>query len=136
MDKLRAAVSEFKNYTAKMKAAGRYDYDDMILWVLRAFREDEEILRKYQERYQYILVDEFQDTSGSQNELLRFILNYWETTNVFLITALISLIAFFPGALPMWSTDAQRWPISAGKYGLRRVFTQSRKFRCSPAVQV
>ena len=85
MDKLRAAVSEFKNYTAKMKAAGRYDYDDMILWVLRALREDEEILRKYQERYQYILVDEFQDTSGSQNELLRFILNYWETPNVFVV---------------------------------------------------
>src|ERR1700754_5256562 len=78
MKKLVAAVREYKNYDAKMKARGRYDYDDMIIWVLRAFSNNEEILRKYQERYQYILVDEFQDTSGSQNELLRFLLNYWE----------------------------------------------------------
>lgn len=85
MQKLLAAVSEYKNYDAKMKSRGRYDYDDMIMWVLKAFRENDEILRRYQERYQYILVDEFQDTSGSQNELLRFLLNYWDTPNVFVV---------------------------------------------------
>ncbi|MFD2148336.1 ATP-dependent helicase [Mucilaginibacter antarcticus] len=85
MEKLRIAVGEYKNYDAKMKARGRYDYDDMIIWVLKAFRESEEILRRYQERYHYILVDEFQDTSGSQNELLKFLLNYWETPNVFVV---------------------------------------------------
>ncbi|WP_184546847.1 ATP-dependent helicase [Mucilaginibacter sp. FT3.2] len=85
MSKLVAAVREYQNYDAKMKARGRYDYDDMIIWVLRAFRDNEEILRKYQERYQYILVDEFQDTSGSQNELLRFLLNYWDVPNVFVV---------------------------------------------------
>jgi DNA helicase-2/ATP-dependent DNA helicase PcrA len=85
MKKLLAAVAEYQNYDTKMKASGRYDYDDMIIWVLKAFRENEEILRKYQERYHYILVDEFQDTSGSQNELLKFLLNYWETPNVFVV---------------------------------------------------
>jgi DNA helicase-2/ATP-dependent DNA helicase PcrA len=85
MKKLLAAVVEYQRYDAKMKARGRYDYDDMIIWVLKAFRENEEILRKYQERYHYILVDEFQDTSGSQNELLKFLLNYWETPNVFVV---------------------------------------------------
>ncbi|MDB4924344.1 ATP-dependent DNA helicase [Mucilaginibacter sp.] len=85
MKKLLAAVVEYQRYDAKMKASGRYDYDDMIIWVLKAFRENEEILRKYQERYHYILVDEFQDTSGSQNELLKFLLNYWETPNVFVV---------------------------------------------------
>jgi DNA helicase-2/ATP-dependent DNA helicase PcrA len=85
MKKLLAAVSEYQQYDAKMKLKGRYDYDDMIIWVLKAFRENEEILRRYQERYQYILVDEFQDTSGSQNELLKFLLNYWETPNVFVV---------------------------------------------------
>jgi DNA helicase-2/ATP-dependent DNA helicase PcrA len=85
MKKLLAAVAEYQRYDAKMKTKGRYDYDDMIIWVLRAFRENEEILRKYQERYHYILVDEFQDTSGSQNELLKFLLNYWETPNVFVV---------------------------------------------------
>ena len=85
MQKLLSAVSEYKNYAAKMSAKNWYDYDDMIIWVLKAFRENDEILRKYQERYQYILVDEFQDTSGSQNELLKFLLNYWETPNVFVV---------------------------------------------------
>jgi len=85
MEKLLAAVAEYQNFDAKMKARSRYDYDDMIQWVLKAFRENEELLRRYQERYQYILVDEFQDTSGSQNELLKFILNYWDTPNVFVV---------------------------------------------------
>ncbi|HEY9195666.1 MAG TPA: ATP-dependent DNA helicase, partial [Mucilaginibacter sp.] len=85
MKKLVAAVREYPNYDAKMKARGRYDYDDIIIWVLKAFRENEEILRKYQERYQYILVDEFQDTSGSQNELLRSLLSYWDVPNVFVV---------------------------------------------------
>ena len=85
MNKLLAAVGEYRNFDRKMKERGRYDYDDMIIWVLKAFRENEEILRQYQERYQYILVDEFQDTSGSQNLLLKFLLSYWETPNVFVV---------------------------------------------------
>jgi DNA helicase II / ATP-dependent DNA helicase PcrA len=85
MQKLLAAVREYDNYDSKMKGRGWYDYDDMIMWVLKAFRENEDILRQYQERYQYILVDEFQDTSGSQNELLKFLLNYWDTPNVFVV---------------------------------------------------
>ena len=38
--------------------------------------------------------------------------------------------------LPTWATEQQRWPTSAGKYGSFRLFTQSRKLRCSPAGQV
>lgn len=85
MAKLLCAVGEFANYERKMKERSTYDYDDMIIWVLRAFRENEDLLRRYQERYQYILVDEFQDTSGSQNELLKFMLTYWDTPNVFVV---------------------------------------------------
>lgn len=85
MTKLLAAVGEYQRYDGKMKELGRYDYDDMIMWVIRAFRENEDILRVYQERYQYILVDEFQDTSGSQNDLLKMLLNYWDVPNVFVV---------------------------------------------------
>jgi len=85
MTKLLAAVNEYQRFDLKMKAKSRYDYDDMIIWVLKAFRENEDMLRRYQERYQYILVDEFQDTSGSQNDLLKFLLNYWDTPNVFVV---------------------------------------------------
>src|SRR6185437_13087125 len=51
MNKLLAAVGEYRNFDAKMKSKNRYDYDDMILWVLNAFRENEDMLRRYQEKY-------------------------------------------------------------------------------------
>ncbi len=47
MKKLLAAVGEYSNFDKKMKANGRYDYDDMIVWVLKAFRENEDPLRRH-----------------------------------------------------------------------------------------
>jgi DNA helicase-2/ATP-dependent DNA helicase PcrA len=85
MDKLCAAVNEFKAYQALMMKMSRYDYDDMILWVLDAFKKDENFLLNYQERYQYVLVDEFQDTSGAQNELINLLISYWDKPNIFVV---------------------------------------------------
>lgn len=85
MERLRAAAHEFENYTTLMLKRNRYDYDDMIGWVLKAFKEDSSFLLNYQERYQYILVDEFQDTSGTQNELIQLLINYWERPNIFVV---------------------------------------------------
>lgn len=85
MEKLKAAIAEFSNFNAAMGAIRRYDYDDMILWVLKAFKENDLLLRNYQERYQYILVDEYQDTSGSQNEIVNMLASYWERPNLFVV---------------------------------------------------
>ena len=63
----------------------RYDYDDMINWVIRAFTENEELLRRYQEKFQYILVDEYQDTSGTQNRIVKLLISFWEKPNVFVV---------------------------------------------------
>lgn len=82
---LEAAVKEYPNYKRLMAQANRYDYDDMIIWVLDAFKEDENFLLNYQERYQYVLVDEYQDTSGAQNELISLLISYWETPNIFVV---------------------------------------------------
>jgi DNA helicase-2/ATP-dependent DNA helicase PcrA len=43
------------------------------------------MLRSYQEQFQYILVDEYQDTSGSQNKLVQLLINYWDKPNVFVV---------------------------------------------------
>ncbi len=51
MDKLRAAVNEFDRFQQLMRDKDRYDYDDMINWVIRAFSENEDLLRRYQEKY-------------------------------------------------------------------------------------
>jgi len=85
MEKLKAAVGEFPVYQKMMRDASKYDFDDMIIWVLEAFKKDEQFLLNYQERFQYILVDEYQDTSGSQNELINFLISYWETPNIFVV---------------------------------------------------
>jgi DNA helicase-2/ATP-dependent DNA helicase PcrA len=42
-------------------------------------------LANYQERFQYILVDEYQDTSGSQNKLVELLINFWENPNIFVV---------------------------------------------------
>ncbi|MBS1934709.1 MAG: ATP-dependent helicase, partial [Bacteroidetes bacterium] len=84
-EKLRAAVNEFNNFQQRMQKRNRYDFDDMINWVLKAFRENKQLLANYQERYQYILVDEYQDTSGTQNKLVELLISYWDKPNVFVV---------------------------------------------------
>lgn len=85
MQRLRAAAELYPRYEAAKQEARRYDYQDMILWVLRAFETHEYLLRSYQEQYLYLLVDEYQDTNGSQNEILLQLINYWDTPNVFIV---------------------------------------------------
>lgn len=85
MEKLRAAVNEFSRFQELMQKRGRYDFDDMINWVLNAFGENKLLLARYQEQYQYILVDEYQDTSGTQNSLVEQLISFWEDPNIFVV---------------------------------------------------
>jgi len=85
MEKLRAAVNEFDRYQSFMRKKNRYDFDDMINWVIKAFEENSSLLSSYQERFQYILVDEFQDSSGTQNKLVQLLIGYWERPNIFVV---------------------------------------------------
>ncbi len=85
MEKLRQAVQLFSRYKELMREMQRYDYSDMILWVLDAFKKYPALLRQYQEQYLYFLVDEYQDTNGAQNEVLKNLVDYWENPNVFIV---------------------------------------------------
>jgi DNA helicase-2/ATP-dependent DNA helicase PcrA len=85
VEKLRAAVNEFDRFQEMMRSKNLYDFDDMINWVIKAFEENKQLLANYQERYQYILVDEYQDTSGTQNKLVELLINYWEQPNIFVV---------------------------------------------------
>ncbi len=85
MEKLRAAVGEFDRFQQLMRKKNRYDFDDMINWVIKAFEENKNLLANYQERFQYILVDEYQDTSGTQNKLVELLISYWDKPNVFVV---------------------------------------------------
>ena len=85
MEKLRAAANEFDRYQELMRKKNRYDFDDMINWVIRAFEENSSLLATYQEKFQYLLVDEFQDSSGTQNKLVQLLISYWEKPNIFVV---------------------------------------------------
>ena len=84
-EKLRAAVNEFDNYQQLMRGKNRYDFDDMINWVIKVFEEQPEVLAYYYEKFQYILVDEYQDTSGTQNKIVELLISYWDKPNVFVV---------------------------------------------------
>ncbi|RYZ26814.1 MAG: ATP-dependent helicase, partial [Chitinophagaceae bacterium] len=87
MEKLKAAVQAFPAYQQILKERHRYDFDDMITWVIAAFEKDADLLASYQEQYQYFLVDEYQDTSGAQNKLVELLVSYWQdqSPNLFVV---------------------------------------------------
>ncbi|MCB0670006.1 MAG: ATP-dependent helicase [Saprospiraceae bacterium] len=98
LELLKEAVMLFEPFQQKMREEGRYDFDDMIHWVVRAFKEDELLLASYQERFLYLLVDEYQDTNGSQNEIIRLLADYWESPNLFIVGDEDQAIFRFQGA--------------------------------------
>ena len=97
-DQTIAAANEYENYEKLKAKKGVYDYDDMIHWVLKAFKENEDFLLNYQERFQYFLVDEYQDTNGSQNDILKLLISYWQDPNAFVVCDDDQSIFRFQGA--------------------------------------
>ncbi len=55
-------------YQEKLKESDALDFDDLIMQAVFLLRENKKVLAKYQKRFQYILVDEYQDTNQPQNE--------------------------------------------------------------------
>ncbi len=85
MERLVAAAELYPRYNQLLLEQKRYDYEDMILWVIEAFKKYPWLLRRYQEQFLYILVDEYQDTNGAQNQILLHLINYWESPNIFIV---------------------------------------------------
>jgi len=73
--KLRAVSSIYEQYLARMSEAELFDFDDMILRVVHAMEIFDELRFNLQERYQYIMVDEFQDTNMAQMRILHNLTN-------------------------------------------------------------
>ena len=77
----RESVSDFDTKTARiyehyqelLEQQNMVDFDDMLLLVYQLFRDFPEILKEYQERYRYLLVDEYQDTNTAQFVIIKMI---------------------------------------------------------------
>ena len=66
-------ASSYKRYQELLAAHERIDFGDQVSYALKLFRDCPSILKRYRERFKYILVDEFQDTNYAQFQLLKLL---------------------------------------------------------------
>ncbi|MGZ8396087.1 MAG: ATP-dependent helicase, partial [Rhodoplanes sp.] len=66
-------IELYTAYQARLKTLNAADFGDLLIEMLRLFREHTEVLRQYQDRFRYVLVDEYQDTNVAQYLWLRLI---------------------------------------------------------------
>jgi len=75
-EKIKALSDIYERYSTRMREEGYYDYNDMILDTIEMLGNQTGVRLDLQERYQYILVDEFQDTNDAQMRLLRLLTDH------------------------------------------------------------
>ncbi|MCL1981592.1 MAG: UvrD-helicase domain-containing protein, partial [Clostridiales bacterium] len=63
----------YSDYEATLRKNNAMDFDDLLLNAVKLFEKDEEILRKYQKRFKYIMVDEYQDTNYIQYRFVKLL---------------------------------------------------------------
>lgn len=73
IDKLEVLADIYSTYQEEMHKKGLYDFDDMILDTIAAIEKNQSLRYELQEQYQYMLIDEFQDTNGAQMRLCRLL---------------------------------------------------------------
>ncbi|MEZ5217377.1 MAG: DNA helicase PcrA [Ilumatobacteraceae bacterium] len=66
----RKIAEIYRDYQARLQKAGAMDFDDLLTNTVRLFRECPDVLDQYQQRFEHVLVDEYQDTNTAQNELV------------------------------------------------------------------
>ena len=69
----RRQAQVYREYQQALRQNNALDFDDLIMKTVELFRLDKEVLASYQERFRYIMVDEYQDTNTAQFELIRLL---------------------------------------------------------------
>lgn len=89
----------YRQYEDALIAEGWYDYDDMIMMVRDRLQTDEQFLALLREQYQYIMVDEFQDTNSLQASIVDCIMEGQEQPNILVVGDDEQSIYRFQGAI-------------------------------------
>ena len=71
------AAQVYREYDRLLKLYGAMDFDDLLLNAVKWLHHDQETLNKYRQQFEYILVDEYQDTNKAQYELTRLLSSRW-----------------------------------------------------------
>ena len=98
LERTREIVDFYKLYEKKKKGENLMDYDDTIKYALEIAENSEDARAEIRENYQYVLVDEHQDSSGAQNALLKAVWSREEKPNIFAVGDDRQLIYAFGGA--------------------------------------
>lgn len=97
--KNRELVRVYQLYQEEIRRRGRFDFEDMVNMVVNGFEKDEELLLTYQEKLNYLLVDEYQDTNSAQNKLIFNLASFWgKNANIFAVGDPNQSIFRFQGA--------------------------------------
>ena len=76
-------IKVYSKYVSVLKSNNSVDFDDLLVLPLKLFKQNNEILEKYQNHYKYILVDEYQDTNTVQYELCKVLASKYK--NIFVV---------------------------------------------------
>lgn len=98
IEKLEEFVKIYESYQNFLSESKKYDFNDMLIEVIKALEKNKSLLLQLQEKYQYILVDEHQDTNSSQNRLVELIAAFYEIPNLFVVGDEKQAIYRFQGA--------------------------------------
>jgi len=72
------AIELYQEYQKQLRKNNAMDFDDIIMNTVILFKEYADVLAKYQERFKYIMIDEYQDTNQAQYELVRLLANKYK----------------------------------------------------------
>ncbi|MFA6364871.1 MAG: ATP-dependent DNA helicase [Candidatus Paceibacterota bacterium] len=98
IEKNRELARVYIAYVTSLQENKLYDYSDMIMEVFRALQTNKNLLLILQEQYQYVLVDEHQDTNKAQNNILELLCNFHAQPNIFVVGDEKQAIFRFQGA--------------------------------------
>ncbi len=100
-----------------------YDFSDMIIEVLQAMETHNDLKLSLQENYQYILVDEHQDTNNAQNKILEILLDFHKDPNIFIVGDEKQAIFRFQGA------SVENFNYFKGLYPKAKIITLTSNYR-------
>lgn len=126
---LSEQISVYQAYQERLRAAGRYDFEDMLSLTVEVLSKEELLLQEYQEQYLYLLVDEYQDTNTVQNQVTHLLARYWEEeANFFVVGDPHQSIYRFQGASLENIVQFVQW------YPQAEIITLTEGYRCPASI--
>jgi len=76
----KSVAKIYREYEVRRRAAQALDFDDLLIETVRLFRDNKEVREKWRAQFDYILIDEYQDTNAAQYQLMKLLVN--DTQNI------------------------------------------------------